>query len=210
MERRSEGIWKTVNFKIDSGADTSVISDATYRRMNNPPKLEQSKTPLYGPGGKLKCQGYFTGETKHDNKHYTFPIHVIHGTNNSLGRSAAQTLGLIQNVNNIDTSVFGSFGKLEGEPVKITLRVDVKQYCLTTARRVPFPLMLKVALELDRLEQEGIIENVKRPKDWCAPMFPVIKKTGAVRICVDLKKKLTRELSENITCYLIWMIYFQS
>ena len=61
----------------------------------------------------------------------------------------------------IETNVFGSFGKLESEPVKITLRDDVKTYCLTTARSVPFPLMSKVALELDRLEQEGIIEKVK-------------------------------------------------
>ena len=65
----------------------------------------------------------------------------------------------------------------------------MKPYCLTTARRVYFfPLMSKVALELDRLEQDGIIEKVKRHTDWCAPMVPVIKKTGAVRICVDLKK----------------------
>ena len=42
--------------------------------------------------------------------------------------------------------------------------------------------------ELDRLEQEDIIVKVTEPTDWCAPIVPVSKKNGKVRICVDLKK----------------------
>lgn len=74
------------------------------------------------------------------------------------------------------------------EPVKVTLRNDAKPYCLTTARRIAFPLMSKVEAELNRLEKEGIIEKMEKPTDWCAPMVPVLKKNGNVRICVDLKK----------------------
>lgn len=48
--------------------------------------------------------------------------------------------------------------------------------------------MPKVEAELNRLEKEGIIEKVEKPMDWCAPMVPVLKKNGNVRICVDLKK----------------------
>lgn len=73
------------------------------------------------------------------------------------------------------------------DPVKITLKDDAKPYCLTTARHVAFPLMSKVESELNRLEQEGIIEKVNHPTDWCAPMVPVLKKNGNVCICVDLK-----------------------
>ena len=42
--------------------------------------------------------------------------------------------------------------------------------------------------ELTRMKNEGIIEEVTEPTDWCAPMVPVLKKNGKVRICVDLKK----------------------
>ena len=38
------------------------------------------------------------------------------------------------------------------------------------------------------MKNEGIIEEVTEPTDWCAPMVPVLKKNGKVRICVDLKK----------------------
>ena len=34
----------------------------------------------------------------------------------------------------------------------------------------------------------GVIRAVTEPTDWCSAMVPVIKKTGAVRICIDLKQ----------------------
>ena len=37
------------------------------------------------------------------------------------------------------------------------------------------------------MEQEGIIRSVTEPTEWCAPMVVVMKKSGNVRICVDLK-----------------------
>ena len=58
------------------------------------------------------------------------------------------------------------------------LKGNVQPYSVSTARRVPIPLMPKVKDELERMEREG---------EWCAPMVPVIKKLRDVRICVDLK-----------------------
>ena len=37
------------------------------------------------------------------------------------------------------------------------------------------------------MEREGVISSVSEPTEWCAPMVPGIKKSGDVRICVDLK-----------------------
>lgn len=34
----------------------------------------------------------------------------------------------------------------------------------------------------------GIIREVTEPTEWCAPMVPVDKKNGKIRICVDLKQ----------------------
>ncbi|XP_048756258.2 uncharacterized protein LOC125667020 [Ostrea edulis] len=180
---------KVVTFKIDTGADTSAISEGTFRQLNHPGPLEKAE-PLFGPGGRLQCLGKFNAETTHKDKHYSFPVHVIRGNSNLLGRYTASTMGLILKVNNVQTNipVFGSFGLVKCDPVKITLKRDYKPYCLTTARRVAFPLLTKVAAELRRLESEGIIEKVEKPTDWCSPMVPVVKKNGNVRICVDLKR----------------------
>ena len=46
----------------------------------------------------------------------------------------------------------------------------------------------KVKEELDRLEAAGVIEPITKPTPWCSPMVPVMKKSGKVRLCVDLKR----------------------
>ncbi|KAL7852791.1 hypothetical protein SRHO_G00185760 [Serrasalmus rhombeus] len=38
------------------------------------------------------------------------------------------------------------------------------------------------------MQSLGIIEEVREATDWCAPMVPVVKKNGKIRICVDLKR----------------------
>jgi transposase InsO family protein len=61
---------------------------------------------------------------------------------------------------------------------------------------VPFPLLGKIKEELDRLKEHGVIREVIEPTEWCAPMVPVLKRTGKVRICSDFKnlnKKVKRE-----------------
>ena len=45
--------------------------------------------------------------------------------------------------------------------------------------------MPKVKAELECMECKGVISRVSEPTELCAPMLPVIKKSGDVRICVD-------------------------
>ena len=45
----------------------------------------------------------------------------------------------------------------------------------------------KVKKELDHMESMGVISKVLEPTPWCAGMVVVPKKSGNVRICVDLK-----------------------
>ena len=44
------------------------------------------------------------------------------------------------------------------------------------------------------MEDMGVISRVDQPTEWCAGMVVVPKKSGAVRICVDLKP-----LNESVT-----------
>jgi len=53
-------------------------------------------------------------------------------------------------------------------------------------RPIPFALRGPVEEELNRLEQEGILKKVMHSK-WAAPIVPVPKKDGRVRICGDYK-----------------------
>ena len=83
--------------------------------------------------------------------------------------------------------MFGDIGRLNTEPVKIMLQDGAEPYALSVVRRVPIPVESKVKEELDRLEAAGVIEPITKPTLWCSPMVPVMKKSGKVRLCVDLK-----------------------
>ena len=53
--------------------------------------------------------------------------------------------------------------------------------------RIPFHLRKKVSQELERLEQEGIIEKVEGPTPWISPLVAIPKKNGDVRLCVNIR-----------------------
>ncbi|KAL0175066.1 hypothetical protein M9458_031034, partial [Cirrhinus mrigala] len=116
-----------------------------------------------------------------------FRVTVIKsGGDNLLSRAVGAHLGLIQHVEEV--SVYGELRLLKGEPVKIELKENARPYSITTPRRIPIPLVPKVEEELRRMKCLGIIESVTEPTEWVAPMVPVVKPSGKIRICVDLKR----------------------
>ena len=49
-------------------------------------------------------------------------------------------------------------------------------------------LLPQVEAELRCMEDNGIIERVTEPTEWCAPVVPVMRrKKDKVHICVDLR-----------------------
>ena len=62
-----------------------------------------------------------------------------------------------------------------------------------SSRPVPLALKPKVEEELDRLQSEGIISPVQF-SNWAAPIVPVMKRNGAVRICGDY------QITANLAC----------
>ena len=199
-----EPLWRTtltladmpVSFKIDSGANTSVMSEATYETLQHKPKLNVVKNTLQSPGSVVATRGQFLAKLKaHVNgqlRNCCFRVVVVETNGeNLLSRTVATKLGLIKRIDEIST--FSGLGTLKGEPVRITLKDGAQPYSIVTPRRVPIPLLPRVEEELKRMESLGIIEKVTDPTERCAPMVPVIKKNGKIKICVDLKR-----LNENV------------
>ena len=76
-------------------------------------------------------------------------------------------------------------GLLAGIRVKINVDKTVKPR-FYKPRPVPYALRDKVEQELERLQRDGVIEPV-RFSEWAAPVVPVVKTDGSLRLCGDYK-----------------------
>ena len=183
-------------FKIDCGADVTVVAKSTYDSMRVKPTLISTDHQLSTAAGeKLKCYGIVKVKTKYKGRHYRDTAYVAECNSNLLSRDMCTNMGILTlnidecNTNQVpDNAIFGEIGKVEGDPVKIQLKENAIPYHVSTARRVALPLMEKVQAELNRMEKLGVIEKVTEPTDWCSPMAVAMKKNGKVRICVDLRQ----------------------
>ena len=63
-------------------------------------------------------------------------------------------------------------------------------------RPVPFALKEAIGQQLNKLEEDGIVERVDH-SDWAAPIVIVPKKDGRLRICGDYKVTVNQELEIN-------------
>ena len=198
-------LGRKINFKIDCGADVTILKKSVFEQIEprHKPKLKVCNQSLITAGGtEIACDGYFKAKTKYNGRHYKEDIYVANSTSNLLSRKLCSEMGIIslninecQNENDLpkdlpkDTpeDIFDGIGCVQGDPVKIKLKEDAKPFHVNAPRRIALPLVEKVQQEVNRMEREGVIQKVTEPTDWCAPMAVVLKKTGAVRICVDLR-----------------------
>ena len=72
------------------------------------------------------------------------------------------------------------------------------QLNLVSARlELPYSLKGKIEQELDRLVKQGVIEP-NTFSEWAAPIVPVLKKEGTVRICGDYKLSVNQASKVDI------------
>ena len=185
-------------FKLDTGADVTVVSPSMVPRNKRP--LERSHKKLFGAGHvEITCLGKFTANLIYQNNKTMQDVYVVEGiTEALLGRPAIAALKMIERVNavtsNMETQyraefprLFGGLGKLQ-EPYTIRFRNNYLPYAVSAPRRLALPLRGKVKAELDHLERQGVIRSISKPTDWCAPVVVVPKSNERVRVCVDLSK----------------------
>lgn len=195
-----------VVFRVDTGADVTVISDDLYRSFFQKFRLVLIKDKLFGPGrNPLQIRGKFRASLAYKSKRTEQDIYVICGEQEPLlGKHAIDALKLIKWIGLVDLkdlekgypSLFGDIGAVKGECYKIEIDDGVRPFAINAPRRVPLNLKSKVRAELDRLESLGVIEKIDKPTPWVAGMVVVPKKNGEVRICVDyqsLNKAVRRE-----------------
>ena len=93
------------NFKIDTGAEVTAISEEMYEQIQAPEISAPSKT-LHGPSRQpLRTLGQFPGTLSHKGKTTVQPIFVVSGLKtNLIGMPAITTLALAMRIDSTETN----------------------------------------------------------------------------------------------------------
>ncbi|KFD64042.1 LOW QUALITY PROTEIN: hypothetical protein M514_08635 [Trichuris suis] len=178
--------------EADSGSDFSVISSKTYS------KLWPTRGRVIRPFSShirdyqknpIRLKGYCKVEVayKHYKKKLRFLItEGVHQTHSEDGiRTLLEEFADVFNEN---------LGTYKGP--KVTLPIDPKvPPSRLKARNVPLAIRPRVEAEIKRLLKEKVLEPISNPK-WSTPVVPVIKPTGATRLCDDYKITINTALQD--------------
>ena len=201
--------------QIDTGAAVSVISKMTYNRLwsaaKRPPLQHTSVQLRTYSGEKLPVCGQVQVLVSCRGLEVRLSLVVVSGKGPTLmGRDWLKNLDVLWqrsvDVHQVSSSSVSSglnavldrhvdlfkeeLGLVKG--VKATLSVDkTATPRFFRARSVPFALRDRVEAELDKLVKEGILHPVQF-SDWAAPIVPVVKKDGSIRICGNYKLTANR------------------
>jgi len=195
-----------LTMEVDTGATLSLISQATYRKLwtkGDAPPLHRIEARLKSYAeGLIAVEGSINVDVKY--QYASLPLLVVTGDGPSLlGRdwlklNWSQLNGVkrdhdasIQQLLDRHSALFkDELGKLEGETAKIYIDSDAKPR-FYRARQVLYTVKIKVEAEIDRLVKESVIELVQFSK-WAAPVVPILKRAGSVRLCGDYKLTVNR------------------
>ena len=100
-----------------------------------------------------------------------FRVFVLNNCDNLLSRDPALRLGLVKRLENINDL---AFGEVQCYLIKIRLRDDATPYSIPTARRIPLPLLREVEQELQRMEENGVIERITEPVSYTHLTLPTM------------------------------------
>lgn len=180
---------------IDSGAAANIISLQIWNDMkrlgvktaNMTTEVEKDFT-AYASSKPMEMVGSFTaviegGERKTEAVFYV----AKEGRQCLLGDRTAKELNVLKvgfNICNIEQQ---EFTKFKGVVVEIPIDDNV-QPVQQPYRRVPFALEEKVEEKIRAMLAQGIIERVRGSSRWVSPMVPVLKDSGEIRLCIDMRR----------------------
>ncbi|UYV82952.1 hypothetical protein LAZ67_22001514, partial [Cordylochernes scorpioides] len=197
-----------INMIIDTGSDRTFIS---YNKMLElydhkiMPKLHDTTRTFfaYGQDRPLPCYGYFNAVISWKENSISEEIYVIDKKVESLlGGKASFELGIIKRVNHVNESMstnietlvqehehlFHGLGTIKGYSHKVTLKDNyrpIAQRC----RRIPYAMVEAVNQELDKMLENGIIEEVHQGSEWVSNIIVVPKRDSEeIRLCIDLRE----------------------
>ena len=196
---------KLFAFQLDSGASISAMSEHFWNEhFSNYNLFPPNKNLNVYTGEKMLALGFCKFNIGYNNLTKLLDVYVIkNGGPPILGRDfmslynlnisqinffneSSETDSLLKKYSKLFSPGIGTFNR---GIVALKLKDDNVVPKFVRARPLPYGIRDKVECELKNLEKLGIIKPVEF-SHWATPIVPVLKKSGAVRICGDFKVTL--------------------
>ncbi|XP_037505881.1 uncharacterized protein K02A2.6-like [Rhipicephalus sanguineus] len=191
---------KPLRMEVDTGASVSVIAKSRLLQLLPSIPVQPSQVFLRSYSGDLKkVQGKADVHVKFHGKEAHLPIFLAGNESPTLlGRNWMQELGIgvsdvevnihaladVKHVVQDYTEVFEEgLGTFKGATASLHVPSDAPPRFLKP-RPLPYALTDEVTQEIQRLIRDSIIVPVKTAR-WAAPIVPVTKRDGRIRICGD-------------------------
>ena len=182
--------------EIDTGAAATLISSRMWRKMGSPSLKVSNRLFTAYDGHRMKPLGDLVNcciETDAAIKIAT--ITVVESTKDYglLGRDILSdfTQAPIP-ANSVETKPLPA---MKVDPVSIDI-ADSSKLRFCKARPVLLPMVDEVNIELQRLQDRGIIKPVANSK-YASPVVWVKKRDGSLRMCADYKVHLNRSIESD-------------
>ncbi|UYV70088.1 hypothetical protein LAZ67_7001756 [Cordylochernes scorpioides] len=201
---------KEITMTIDTGSDTTFIGLEIFKNIfpkSQMPTLNgtERKFYAYGQTSPLPCCGYFFADVSWGERSIKEQIFVIEGKAEPLlGKKASFELDIIKRgtkIRNIQQEVipkdiynliqenmnlFQGQGNVKGYSQKITLKENVTPVA-QRCRHFPYKMVEAINQELDKMIENGIIEEVHEASEWIS-LWQFQKRGAKVFAKLDAKK----------------------
>ena len=210
VKPKINGVW--VSMKHDTGSDWTLISVGNWKRIGEPKLQSASATAMSASGGTVETKGLFSAVIELNGTVGIADVYVSTQGLNLFGNVTMEALNLWDTpISAIVSSISESHSQLSKKVIekfpsifsKTLGKCTIKKSSLTfangakppfiRARTVPFAVRQEVEQELKRLHHDGIITPVNYA-EAAAPIVPVKKKDGSIRITADYSTGLNRAL----------------
>ena len=172
-------------FKIDSGADVSILSSVDYQNLKNRPPLSNANAILKAYNRtRIPVLGKCELKVQYGDKDPQILPFIVAKFESVISGKHSEDLNLIKRLysveSSIDPSIFEGVGCLKDE-IKLHINDEVTPV-VHPPRKVPHTVLPKLKKELDRMESLDVIFPIQEPTDWVSSLVIAEKSNGDMRL----------------------------
>ena len=201
---------KLVDMVVDTGADVSILSQKEWQEIGKPPLSKTHCMLRAYSGSEIPVLGQTEVQIEYGSQKKHLPVIVVPQGRPLMGKPwlqkiqldwtaifkvTARTSATLDKLLQEYREVFEAGAGVGGlKDIKVHLKmIENAQPRFYKSRPVPYSMRTAIEDELARLEAEGVIEKVSS-SDWAAPLVPVLKDDGKIRLCGDYKVTVNPQL----------------